>query len=503
MIPSLEKKKVIVVDFDGTLIKTDSLLEAILAFIKTNPLDVLSLIFHLFKGIISFKRYVAKSVCYDKFSKSFPLNQDLIEYLRSEKTQGAKLVLVTATLDEVVRSIIEHLGLGTLFDEIYGTKNSNLKGPRKLEFILNKFKGNFEEIAYCGNDSSDLYIWYNPNVNEAIITGRKCGILKSKITSKRKSFIKIKTIDFPKVTFIDWLKAIRIHQWAKNCLTFVPVLCSFNFLVLSDDIKSFIAFLAFSFAASSTYIINDLLDLPNDRRHETKCKRAFASSKIGIPSGLVFSFILLVLSFLVCLFLPKSFLLVLLFYIFLTLLYSFFLKKVVLLDLIVLSILYLTRIFAGNTATSIEPSYWLFTFAFMVFLSLGALKRFIELFKKYRKMDLPTSSLLNPSASLTLGGRGYFLSDLLIVLPLGVSSYIASIVFFSIYITSAETVKNYSSPELLWIVQLIFVFLLGNLWFYALRGKIDYDPVLYFIKDRKCLICLLLVAFIAIFAYYF
>lgn len=210
--------------------------------------------------------------------------------------------------------------------------------------------------------------------------------------------------------------------------------------------------------------------------------------------------LLLILSALIAVLVSKEFFFFLVFYLVLTTSYSLFFKRIVLIDIIVLASLYITRIVAGNVVCDIEISYWLLSFSFMIFLSLGTLKRYVELQKKIKKIAEIKIGKTQDSTGIT--GRGYFTDDLDLLIPLGISTYIGSIVLFGIYITSSEMVRHYSSPQLLWFVQIIFLYLIGDMWFVAKRGKMLDDPVLYFVKNKKCLMCLVAITVLALLAYY-
>lgn len=366
--------------------------------------------------------------------------------------------------------------LDTLFDETYGSTGVNLKGSNKLEFIKTKLSmtgDNFAEsaprITYCGDSAADLEIWKDDAIAGAVITGRKTAQLKSQLEKSGCGSKISEVFPFERVGGQDWLKAMRIHQWAKNALLFVPLLCAFAFFDIEKDLQALIAFMAFSLGASATYILNDLWDLPSDRAHATKCLRPFASGRISIPAGIMMAGLLLILSVACSLVLSFSFFLYLLFYLCLTTMYSLVFKRIVLVDIIVLASLYVTRIVAGNIVGDIPFSYWLFSFAFMVFLSLGTLKRYVELQRKAQR-----GSAKIPSAGegehQSVAGRGYNTGDLDILMALGISTYVGAIVLFGLYITSSEMVRHYSSPQLLWFVQMIFFYLIGDMWFVAKRG---------------------------------
>ena len=497
------KQKIIIVDLDGTLIKTDSMVESVISVLKDNPLRIFPLLSKLLKGKVDFKKYVFEHCDFSSFAGTFPVNSELVDYLKEEKGNGSKLYLVSASDERAVKASAEALELTDLFDGIYGTTDkTNLKGQNKLDFIKNHISTNHgeDEIIYCGDSRSDLDIWKDESVKGAVLVGNKTDKLTEGLASLNLTDKVNHVFSLEKTCLKGYLQAIRMHQWAKNALLFVPLLCSFSFFDIANDLLTLLAFISFSLGASATYILNDLWDLPSDRVHPTKCKRPFASGKISIEKGFVTAVGLLVTSALLAGIVSFHFLTFLIFYLILTTSYSIVFKRIVLLDIIVLASLYITRIVAGNVVCNIEISYWLLSFSFMIFLSLGTLKRYVELQKKQQKSTNNRDN--NDINSKAVAGRGYSTDDLDLLTPLGISTYIGSIVLFGIYITSSEMVRHYSSPQLLWFVQIIFLYLIGDMWFVAKRGKMLDDPVLYFVKDKKCLMCLVATTVLAIVAYY-
>lgn len=262
--------KALYVDLDGTLLKSDSLHELFGRLLLTKFFRALFSIFILcIKGRAPFKAYLANKVL--SANIVWPLDQELLTFLREEKVRGRKIVLLTAANEQVANSIVSPLAI---FDEIIGsTQAKNFKGREKLKWIKEHDSG---EFAYIGNGSDDLVLW--EEADQAIVVNANNGIIaKAKrvnknllILSKRKKFLKI------------FLKAIRIHQYSKNALVFLPLLLSaqiFNLQLLS---KSTLAFIAFCLVASSGYLINDLKDLDADRLHASKNKRPMAAGDLPI-----------------------------------------------------------------------------------------------------------------------------------------------------------------------------------------------------------------------------
>jgi 4-hydroxybenzoate polyprenyltransferase len=269
------------------------------------------------------------------------------------------------------------------------------------------------------------------------------------------------------------LSAIRVRQWVKNLLVFVPVLLAHRYLDAQPVLETALGFLAFSLGASAVYVLNDLLDVEADRHHPVKRRRPFASGELPIRAGFVLIPLLAGLSLAAALFLPQAFLLVLAFYFVTTTLYSVFLKEIALLDVLVLAALFTTRIMAGSTASGIQVSEWLLAFSMFVFFSLAAVKRYAELLRL--KTDSPTDTKLRR--------RGYFSGDDVLILQMGVSSGFMAVLVMALYITSDTVTRLYSAPSLLWLVCPLILYWIGRIWLLARRGEVDDDPLMFAMKD--------------------
>ena len=166
-------------------------------------------------------------------------------------------------------------------------------------------------------------------------------------------------------------KAIRIHQWAKNVLVFVPLLLSHH-LTHQGILAAVACFFCFSFTASANYLVNDLLDIESDRHHTSKRLRPFAAGDLSVLRGLFLLFLLTgaTIALLVAVpSLPWHFVLWLIAYAVLTTSYSFWLKRIALVDVIILSGLYTLRMLAGGAATGTVISPWLASFSTFLFLA--------------------------------------------------------------------------------------------------------------------------------------
>lgn len=279
-----------------------------------------------------------------------------------------------------------------------------------------------------------------------------------------------------------WFRQLRVHQWVKNLLLFVPALTSFRFLESALWGALLIAFAAFSIISSAIYIINDLVDAPNDREHLTKRNRPIASGSIStalglwVASGLIFAG--LGLGF----FAGLDFLLVLVLYLAATFAYTFWLKRTVLVDCLTLAGLYTIRVIAGAVVTGIALSFWLLAFSIFFFASLAWVKRYAEL------------EVLRASGKTKADGRGYSVSDQPVILAFGTMSAFIAVLIFALYLDSDAIKALYSVPEIGWLAIPLLMYLIGRIWLKAHRGQMLEDPILFVLRDLVSLLTLALIA---------
>ena len=454
----------LVVDLDGTLIKTDLLLESFMILIKQNPLNLLLVVCWLLQGKAKLKAEIAKRA--DIPVELLPYSQDLISYLEQQKQQGRPLYLATASNQRYAAAVARYLGL---FDAVFSSDDQiNLSGAKKSALLTQHFGE--KHYVYAGNAAVDLKVWQY--CSAAVVVGN------NHLANKAQSLCTIeKQFDAPKPSLKVFVKALRIHQWVKNGLIFIPLLTSHGIQNPALLLSCLLAFIAFSLCASSVYFLNDLLDLNDDRCHPTKKERPFAAGALSLLVGIVGTPILLSLAAIVCLFLPLGFILVLSTYYILTIAYSFNLKRLVMVDVVTLSSLYTIRILAGAAAIGVTISFWLLSFSVFVFLSLAIVKRYTELMK-----------LRGKSAKKTLG-RGYQVEDVDLLSSLGGASGYISVLVLALYINSPDIKSLYSQPVLMWPVCLVMLYWISRVWIIAHRGNMDDDPIVFALKDKASLVC--------------
>jgi 4-hydroxybenzoate polyprenyltransferase len=291
-----------------------------------------------------------------------------------------------------------------------------------------------------------------------------------------------------------WLRAIRLHQWAKNVLIFLPVLLA-HVRAVGPMVAAGMAFLSFGLAASSTYIVNDLLDLEADRHHPRKRRRPFAAGELSPIVGAATVLVFTAMSAVIALLLPRvlaalspeyaltepwKFLEWLALYAVATTAYSLRLKRIMLVDVIILSGLYTVRIIAGSAATGVPVSQWLAAFSIFFFLSLAFVKRFSEL-ESVRTRNQATGTI-------AVKGRGYRVSDLEQLRSFGTASGYASVIVFALYIGNEVARNLYSHYARLWLLVPVLLLWLSWLWLLASRDELHEDPVIYAITDKRSLL---------------
>lgn len=460
------------VDLDGSLVKSDTSLDGLCLFARQRPSELWRIPIWLASGRARVKAEIARRVSLDP--AHLPYNSELLEYLQAQRFEGRQLILATGSDEAAAKRIAKHLGI---FDAVVGSGGDiNLTGSRKLVRLRQEF-GDFD---YIGNSLTDLPLL--KTAGEPMLANPSIG-LRMSLDSGR---IRVaRTFADQRPRFGTVLKAIRVHQWAKNVLLFVPLLLSHK-ITVSTVAAAVAAFFCFSFMASANYLINDLLDVENDRRHPSKRNRPFAAGDLQVTSGLLLSILLFAGGLALLPLLPAAFGMWLAVYIAGTLAYSFYLKQIAVFDVLLLSSLYTLRLLAGAAATGTPISHWLAGFSTLLFLSLGMVKRFSEL-GNLRERGFKVSH-----------GRGYTVSDMQQVRSFGTSSASAAVVMFMLYIGHPDVTRLYSRASHLWLIVPLLIYWLYRVWLLASRGELDDDPVVFALRDRMSLAVGALVVAVAV-----
>lgn len=452
------------VDLDGTLIHSDLLLETFLLLVKRNPLYVFLIFFWLLGGKAALKAQIAKRVILNP--EALPYHQAFLQWLHSQKATGRTLWLCTASNYRLANGVADYC---QIFEGVIASTDTlNLSGRAKARQLVEKFGE--RGFDYCGNHKVDLAVW---DVSQgAIIVNGSESLVQA--AQKRTVVCAI----FPKTgrgLFSSILKAMRLHQWAKNVLVFVPLIAAHK---LSEPLALYhtiLAFLAFGFCASSVYLLNDMLDLEVDRQHARKCTRPFAAGDLSILMGFALVPLLLAGAIILSRDLPVMFWMVLVGYYVLTVAYSFSLKSLVLVDTITLAGLYTVRIAAGAMAIDVSLSFWLLLFSIFLFFSLALVKRYAELDAMQRE------------GKLKAAGRSYHVEDLPILHSLGTASGNLCVLVLALYINSPVITELYRHPKVIWFLCVLLLFWISRVWLITHRGEMHDDPVLFALKDKVSL----------------
>lgn len=450
----------LVVDLDGTLLRTDLLHECIVGLIKQKPWKLLSLPIWLLGGRKYLKRRVFSEARLDP--ALLPFQTEVVEMLCAEKNKGRRLIVATASDQETAERAVEHL---RLFDTVLGsTRHRDLKGADKLAAIVEHCGSVFD---YAGNSRADQPIWRKSRCAILVNTGR------SVEAEARRTANVTAVVSSARDSVKGTLRAARLYQWVKNVLIFVPAFTSHQGLRWPVLLNCAIAFLVFSLCASATYIANDLLDLEDDRRDPKKKLRPLASGECSILRGGIVGGICLLIGLGLAFIEGNGLLPIVLLYIVLTECYSLYVKRVFLLDVLTLAILYTVRVIAGHVVTGIAFSMWLLSFSFFLFLSLAFSKRAAELIK------------VSQGQQQAVPGRGYLVADLPVITVAGICSGFLSSLVLALYINSETVTLLYGRPAILWGILPLLLYYNVRLWIICGRGELDDDPIVYTAKSKS------------------
>lgn len=450
----------LVVDVDGTLLKGDLLHESALQFIARHPLQSWRLLLWLSRGKAKLKAWLAERI--DPGTDTMPLRPQTLACIDEAVAQGRPVYLASASDRRWVEPIAARVrGLAGV---MASDGETNLAGHAKAAALVERFgEGGFD---YIGDNRVDMPIWQK--ARHQLIVAHGSG-LESRL---RRRHPQAETVARVRVPLRTHLKALRMHQWAKNALIFLPVIAAHAFDDVATVVAAIAAFFAFSFAASSAYVINDLLDIPGDRDHPRKCRRPFAAGDLPIMRGIVLSAALMLASIVIAALLPARFLVVLLTYVVMTLAYSLLLKRKMLIDVIVLGGLYTLRVFGGLAATALHASQWLLMFSLFLFLSLAAVKRCSELVARREAGKSPPP------------GRGYTTGDLAVLFPLAAAAGYGAVLVVALYLASPEVMPLYTHPSRMWLVCPLLLYWISRVLVLSSRNDLHDDPVIFALTDR-------------------
>jgi len=446
----------LVVDLDGTLLQTDTLVESMFDVARRHPWRLLQLPEWLACGRANLKQRLALLASVDM--AVLPLADELLEHLRAQKRQGRRLVLATGADATIAHVVADELGL---FDTVLASDGrTNLSGVAKRDRLVAEFGE--RGFDYAGNSARDLSVWAAARRGLLVRPSRRLSAAAARVTQVERVF----GDDRPGGR--TYFGAMRVQHWLKNLLLLVPLVAAHQ---LYDPTKLFAALLGlvcFSLAASSVYLLNDLFDLPADRRHPHKKKRALASGRLPVLHALLLVPALWAAAALLALGLALPFLGALTAYGALMLAYSMRLKNYPIVDALALAAGYTLRIYAGSLAVAVAVSPWLLVCSTALFFGLALLKRYAELVT------------LRPGLGPGDCVRGYGVGDATLVAGLGTAANCIAVALLALY----PVIEGPGAPRSsIWLLSTLLLFWTGHMWLMAHRGRIHDDPVAFALRD--------------------
>lgn len=458
----------LVVDMDGFLVRADLTAEAAVA-------DLEKTVSRMSRAVRGERGSIAPEAIAEYARKGvdvsgLPLQKDLVDYIATVAETGREVHLVTAAAQEIADAVAARIGgLASATGAVAGRTMSNAD---KLELARSRFPGGF---AYAGRAPQLL-----AEAKAVVIAKADTSIARSVIA--RGGTIEVE-IDAPRAGLRTWIKALRCHQWSKNALVFVPLILGHAYFNSTAALTCLAGFLLLSVLASGTYLVNDILDLDSDRRHPTKRNRPLARGDIAMSTALWVATIAIVGSLAAAFALSRPFFLCLAGYLATTLAYSFYLKRLLLVDVFVLAMLFTARIAMGIALAGVAASPWLLTFTMFFFLSLSLAKRHVEV------INAGQSGIMN------IPGRDYRSTDMALTVALGIGCNAVAMLVLFLYLTNeAMPTGFYRQPYWLWGAAFIVFLWSLRIWGLSHRGKLDADPVAFAMRDKPSIALGLIVA---------
>jgi 4-hydroxybenzoate polyprenyltransferase len=343
--------------------------------------------------------------------------------------------------------------------------------------LARRFPQGFDYAA--AGSAGDLEIW--KHAGAAILVGA------SPRVQRRAAALVPVSASIPRPSrFQGLLTSLRLHQWVKNLLVFAPIVLGGQLGDMHSLLATVAAFFALCLVVSSTYLINDILDVADDRRHWSKRERPIAKGLLSASAASGWAAVGLAAGLTLAAAISLSVLGVLLLYVALTLSYSLGLKRLPLIDGLVLATQFTLRLALGVAAAQVPPSPWLFVFSMFLFTSLSLAKRYTELGR------------LGMIEGTQIAGRGYRTEDTPLVLAIGVAAGLGAVVIVILYIIEdAFRQSFYGSTVSLWGFPPLVFLLVCRIWLVTVRGEMHDDPVKFMLADRvsQSLLAILVMCF--------
>ncbi|MEM9231240.1 MAG: UbiA family prenyltransferase [Pseudomonadota bacterium] len=446
----------LIVDLDGTFIKTDMLLETFWKGLGVDPVGTVRTALKYLSNRPKLKAELARLA--PVTPETLPVDPEISAIIETARADGREVYLVSGSNEAVVQGVA---GAHPLFTGAKGSdETTNLTREAKRDWLVDRFGEH--GFDYIGDSSADLPVWKSARKSFVARAGIR---ISQKLTAQG---IKAEPVGTP-WTWEDLVKGLRPHQWLKNLLLYLPLFAAHR-MDLPGLMAATLGVIAFSALASAIYIVNDLTDLEADRLHDTKRNRPFAAGRVPIKVGMAASLCLGFLGLALGLMLSWAMLGVLLVYLVSTLSYSFRFKRVRWVDVTMLAGLYTLRVIAGAVAAGVAASGWLFAFIFPIFLSLGCVKRLTELAHAKGTGNVP--------------GRRYSPADRDDLLNVAILGAVGAVSVFAAYSLSPTAYDLYTQIWMLWGVAVLLGLWLARMIRTGWTGAQDYDPIIYAITDK-------------------
>ncbi|MFZ1103794.1 MAG: UbiA family prenyltransferase [Hyphomicrobiaceae bacterium] len=438
---------------------------ALFAYLKASLPRLLRIAVWLLRG----REHVERKLVAAGMASALSLSPRLAGLLARAAAEGRPVYLASRRCSPLLQAVVSlHPGLAGMVVVPRG-----LGGRRGAPQVLERFPAGYDAVLKLGG--AVRMVWNAP-----------AGALSRRLASGPADAAIEQ--DFPWVSVVRELaRSLRLHQCVKNVVVLVPLVLSGRFTVVKEILDTLVVFLALTCVASGTYILNDILDVADDRAHWSKKQRPIASGRLSAATALALALVIIPTGLaLAGLLVSRAACVALLGYLGLTLAYSLYLKTVPFLDGLALATLFTIRLGIGVVATEAPPSPWLFVFSMFLFGSLSYAKRYTEI----------SRAILNKA--FALNGRGYRPVDAPMVLTVGLAAGLGAVMIMVLYIVEEAFLKSfYGATGWLWgFPPLVFLFVV-RIWLVAVRGEMMDDPVAFAVKDKTSigLLGLLLICF--------
>lgn len=268
----------------------------------------------------------------------------------------------------------------------------------------------------------------------------------------------------------DYVFLLRPKHWIKNLFIFAALIFSLNLFDIGKFIISLRAFIAFSLISSFVYIINDIVDIEQDKRHPKKRNRPIASGKIALVNALLISIFCLIAGLIIAYFINLNTLIVITIYVIINIFYSIKIRNVVILDVITIALGFILRMIAGATAIEVGFSSWILLTTFSIALVLG--------FGKRRGEILLTSNNFSEDTRSVLKQYNIQYLDSIII-----SSVTLTIISYALYTIDSEVIYRFGTDKLIYTVPFVIYGIFRYLYV-IYKFDNDGDPTEIVLKDK-------------------